>query len=133
MPGVCIPLHGDAKARKLKFSNGCEIQQRAGFYHPPLLLQLHHQRKIVPRPVEGRAGRGVKQLKRKYTLRFDQIKNQWALKHDATDKTIKIFKSKEDSTRAGVLRKALGKLGGTVIIRTKTGTLDEERNFPEQP
>jgi hypothetical protein len=31
------------------------------------------------------------------------------------------------------LRKALGKLGGTVIIRTKTGTLDEERNFPEQP
>ena len=88
--------------------------------------------KSRPGPVEGRAGRGVKQLKRKYTLRFDQIKNHWALKHDATDKTIKIFKSKEDSTRAGVLRKALGKLGGTVIIRTKTGTLDEERNFPEQ-
>ena len=85
-----------------------------------------------PSPITGGAGRGVKQLKRKYTLRFDQIKNQWALKHDATDKTIKIFKSKEDSTRAGVLRKALGKLGGTVIIRTKTGTLDEERNFPEQ-
>ena len=82
--------------------------------------------------IEDQTGRGGKQLKRKFTLRFDQTKNQWALKHDATDKTIKIFKSKEDSTRAGVLRKALGKLGGTVIIRTKSGTLDEERNFAEQ-
>ena len=111
----------------VKYSKGLAFITRLCYY------SCITNEKSRPGPVEGRAGRGVKQLKRKYTLRFDQIKNQWALKHDATDKTIKIFKSKEDSTRAGVLRKALGKLGGTVIIRTKTGTLDEERNFPEQP
>jgi hypothetical protein len=70
-------------------------------------------------------------VKRKFTLRFDENKNKWVLKHDATEKTVKVFKSKEDSTRAGVLRKVLGLQGGTVIIRNKTGVFDEERNFRE--
>ena len=70
-------------------------------------------------------------MKRKYTLRFDNDKNKWVLKHDATEKVIRTFKSKEDGTRAGVLRKALGQQGGTVTIRTRTGVLDEERNFRE--
>jgi hypothetical protein len=70
-------------------------------------------------------------LKRKYTLRFDDTRNKWVLKQDATDKIIRYFKSKEDGTRAGVLRKLLGRQGGTVTIRTKTGVFDEERNFPQ--
>lgn len=69
-------------------------------------------------------------MKRKYTLRFDDTKNKWILKHDATGKVIRQLKSKEESTRAGVLRKLLGQQGGTVVIRTKTGVFEEERNFP---
>jgi hypothetical protein len=70
-------------------------------------------------------------VKRKFTLRFDETKNKWVLKHDPTEKIIRVFKSKEDSTRAGVLRRVLGQQGGTVIVRTKTGTFEEERNFRE--
>ena len=69
-------------------------------------------------------------MKRRYTLYFDDITTKWALKHDGTRKLIKQFKSKEAGTRAGVLRKLLGREGGTVLIRTKTGVFEEERNFP---
>jgi len=69
-------------------------------------------------------------VKRKFTLRFDETKNKWVLKHDPTEKIIRVFDTKEDSTRAGVLRSALGRQGGIVIVRTKTGTFEEERNFP---
>ena len=70
-------------------------------------------------------------MKRKYTLHFDEAKNKWVLKHDTTEKVIRAFKSKEHGTRAGVLRKVLGRQGGTVMIRTKGGVLEEERNFRE--
>jgi len=70
-------------------------------------------------------------LKRKYTLRFDEMKKKWVLKHDATEKIIKVFKAKKDGIRAGVLRKVLGQERATVIIRTKTGVFDEERNLPQ--
>ena len=69
-------------------------------------------------------------MKRKFTLRFDETKNKWVLKHDPTEKIIRVFDTKEDSTRAGVLRGVLGRQGGIVIVRTKTGTFEEERNFP---
>ena len=60
-------------------------------------------------------------MKRKFTLRFDETKNKWVLKHDPTEKIIRVFDTKEDSTRAGVLRSALGRQGGIVIVR-KRGT-----------
>jgi hypothetical protein len=69
-------------------------------------------------------------LKSKYTLRFEEKTNKWILRHDSTRKLIRQFKSKEEGTRAGVLRKLLGPAGGTVVIRTKTGVFEEERNFP---
>jgi hypothetical protein len=70
-------------------------------------------------------------LKRKFTVKFEQSRAQWILKHDDTEKIIKTFKGKEEAGRAGVLRKVLGRKGGTVVLRTKTGAFDEERNFPE--
>ena len=73
---------------------------------------------------------GSGELKRKYTLRFDDKTTKWVLRHDATSKVLRQFKSKEEGTRAGVLRKLLGAAGGTVLIRTKTGVFEEERNFP---
>lgn len=69
-------------------------------------------------------------MKRKYTLRFDAAKEKWILKHDDTEKVLKVFATKEDATRAGVLSKALGREGGTVTVRTRTGVFDEERTFP---
>ena len=69
-------------------------------------------------------------MKRKYTLRFDASREKWLLTHDASEKVLKVFDTKEGATRAGVLRKALGREGGTVTLRTRTGVFDEERTFP---
>ncbi len=70
-------------------------------------------------------------MKRKFTLRFDQGKSSWVLRHDDSERVIRTFKSKEEGSRAGVLRKTLGKSGGIVVLRTKSGIFDEERVFPE--
>lgn len=70
-------------------------------------------------------------MKRKFTLRFDDTKASWVLKHDDTEKIVRTFKSKEEGSRAGILRKTLGQRGGIVVLRTKTGVFDEERVFPE--
>jgi len=69
-------------------------------------------------------------VKRKYTLRFDASREKWLLTHDGSEKVVKVFDTKEGATRAGVLRKALGREGGTVTLRTRTGVFDEERTFP---
>jgi hypothetical protein len=53
------------------------------------------------------------------------------LKHDDTEKIVRTFKSKKEGSRAGVLRKSLEKMGGIVVLRTKTGVYAEERTFPE--
>jgi hypothetical protein len=70
-------------------------------------------------------------VKRKFTLRFDQTKASWVLRHDDSERILRTFKSKEEGSRAGILRKTLGKTGGIVVLRTKTGVFDEERVFPE--
>ena len=70
-------------------------------------------------------------MKRKFTLRFDNARAQWVLTQEGTDKIVGTFKSKEDGSRAGVLRKTLGKQGGIVVLRTRSGVFDEERVFPE--
>ena len=74
---------------------------------------------------------GIKQVKRKFTLRFDESKSRWVLKHDDTEKIVRMFKTKAEGSRAGILRKTLGQMGGTVVLRTKRGVFDEERIFPQ--
>jgi hypothetical protein len=69
-------------------------------------------------------------MKRKYTVRFDVSREKWLLTHDASEKVLKVFDTKEDATRAGALRKVLGREGGTVRVRTRSGAFEEERNFP---
>ena len=68
--------------------------------------------------------------KRRYTLRLDSERDKWVLKNDVTEKTVKVFDTKEEATRAGALRKALGRQGGTVLVRKTNGVLEEERAFP---
>ena len=69
-------------------------------------------------------------MKRKYTVRFDSSRKKWLLKHDVSEKVLRVFKTKEEATRAGALRKAIGQHGGTVTIRSLTGAYEEERTFP---
>lgn len=68
--------------------------------------------------------------RRKYSLRFDDLREKWILKNDMSEKIVRIFDTKEDATRAGALRKALGRQGGTVKVRKSNGVLEEERTFP---
>jgi Uncharacterized protein conserved in bacteria (DUF2188) len=68
--------------------------------------------------------------RRKYSLRFYNLREKWILKNDMSEKIVRIFDTKEDATRAGALRKALGRQGGTVTILTRNGVFEEERTFP---
>ena len=70
-------------------------------------------------------------MKRKFTLHFDESKAKWVLKHDDSKKILRTFKTKEEGSQAGVLRKALGQMGGAVVLRTRAGVFDEERVFRE--
>lgn len=65
-----------------------------------------------------------------YTLVHDDNKDDWALTHDATGKTIRRFDTKEDATKGGVLKEAVGKAGGSVKIQKENGRYQEERTFP---
>lgn len=69
-------------------------------------------------------------MKRKYTVRFDSPRKKWLLQHDVSEKVVRVFATKEEATRAGALRKAIGRQGGSVIIRSLTGAYEEERTFP---
>lgn len=69
-------------------------------------------------------------MKRKYTVRFDGSRKKWLLKHDVSGKVLRVYDTKEEATRAGALRKAIGRRGGTVTIRSLAGAYEEERTFP---
>jgi hypothetical protein len=70
--------------------------------------------------------------RRKFSLRFDSGKEKWVLRSELTDRVVKIFDTKEQATRAGALRAALGPQGGIVLVRKLNGVLEEERSFPEK-
>lgn len=66
----------------------------------------------------------------KYTLAFDQKKDNWKLEHDKSNEVVKRFATKEKATAAGSLQKALGPEGGSVKIEKVKGGYQEERTFP---
>lgn len=68
----------------------------------------------------------------KYTLSLDKKKEDWKLENDKTDKVIKRFETKEDATAGGVLRKAVGSVGGSVKIKKMDSTYQEERTYPDK-
>lgn len=67
----------------------------------------------------------------KFTLDYNEKKNRWDLENDKTDKVVKTFKTKDVATSRGVLRKAVGKDGGSVKIQKKNGRFEEERTYPK--
>jgi hypothetical protein len=66
----------------------------------------------------------------KFTLEFDEKKEKWTLGNDKTNKAIKTFDTKQEATQGGVLKRVLGKEGGSVKIQKKNGRIQEERTFP---
>lgn len=67
----------------------------------------------------------------KYTLDKNKQKDVWELTNDKTDKVIKTFETKSEATLGGVLKKALGKDGGSVKIKLENNKFEEERTFPK--
>lgn len=57
--------------------------------------------------------------------------DDWALKKDATNRTVKTFDTKADATARGALKKAMGPEGGSVRIEKERGGYQEERTFPK--
>lgn len=66
----------------------------------------------------------------KYTLSYNKNKKKWILQNDKTDKTLRKFDTKEEATKGGVLKKVLGKNGGSVKIKKTDGKYQEERTYP---
>lgn len=68
----------------------------------------------------------------KFTLEYNEKKSRWNLQNDKTGKIIKTFETKADATKGGVLKKVLGKNGGSVKIQKENGRIQEERTYPKK-
>ena len=66
---------------------------------------------------------------RKTTLSFVERNDQWKLKDDNTNRTIKSFDNKVEETAGGALKRPLGSQGGSVKIQKQKGRYQEERTF----
>jgi hypothetical protein len=66
----------------------------------------------------------------RFTLAFDQQKEDWALRNDMSGRTVRRFETKDDATKGGVLEDAVGNAGGSVRIHKLNGMYDEERTYP---
>ena len=66
----------------------------------------------------------------KYTLSHNDKRDKWELNQDKSDKLVKSFDNKSDATAGGVLKKAVGREGGSVKIQLKGGDYQEERTYP---
>ncbi|EKE06657.1 MAG: hypothetical protein ACD_18C00308G0001 [uncultured bacterium] len=67
----------------------------------------------------------------KYTLSYNNKKEKWGLDNDKTDKTIRLFNTKDEATKKGVLKNIVGKSGGSVKIKNKNNKYQEERTYPK--
>ena len=67
----------------------------------------------------------------KYTLEYNEKKEKWDLENDKTNRIVKSFETKEQATAGGVLKKFIGKDGGSVKIQKENGKFQEERTFPK--
>jgi hypothetical protein len=66
----------------------------------------------------------------KYTLAFDEKRDRWTLKNDRTNRVEKTFGTKARAMSGGVLKRAVGRAGGSVKIKKENGRLQQERTYP---
>jgi Uncharacterized protein conserved in bacteria (DUF2188) len=57
----------------------------------------------------------------KYTLAHDNRRDDWKIQNDASKRIVKRFDTKADATAGGVLKRMLGKDGGSVRIEKLRG------------
>ena len=66
----------------------------------------------------------------KFTLSYDHKRGTWNLKNDKTGRTVKRFLMKETAIKGGILKRAVGRGGGSVRIEYKNKSgYEEERTF----
>lgn len=53
------------------------------------------------------------------------------MEKDQTGRVVKSFDTKDDATKRGVLKKAVGEEGGSVKIQKENGRYQEERTYPK--
>lgn len=66
----------------------------------------------------------------RFTLDYDEKKEDWALTKDSTNRVVRRFDTKLDATKGGVLEKAVGPDGGSVRIHKQHSGIQEERTYP---
>ena len=66
----------------------------------------------------------------KFTLEYNEKKDNWALENDKTNRVVRTFGTKEHATKGGVLERAVGNDGGSVKIQKMNGRFEEERTYP---
>lgn len=65
----------------------------------------------------------------KFTLSYDEKRENWALKEDGASRAKARFDTKSEATKGGALEEALGRNGGSVKIQRTDGQFQEERTF----
>jgi hypothetical protein len=66
----------------------------------------------------------------KFTLAFDEKTDKWVLRNDRTNRIEKTFGTKARAMSGGVLKRAVGRNGGSVKIKKENGRLQHERTYP---
>jgi Uncharacterized protein conserved in bacteria (DUF2188) len=66
---------------------------------------------------------------RKFTL-SQNASGRWPLTNDSSNRVVHIFKTKQNATKGGVMKKLLSKEGGSVKIQKENGRIQEERTYP---
>jgi hypothetical protein len=66
---------------------------------------------------------------RKYTL-SQNAGGRWDLRNDSSNRIVHTFKTKQNATKGGVMKKLLGGEGGSVKIQKENGRFQEERTYP---
>ena len=66
----------------------------------------------------------------KYTLSLDKKSEKWTLRNDRTNRVEQSFGTKARAMTGGVLKRAVGRDGGSVKIKKENGRLQEERTYP---
>jgi hypothetical protein len=67
---------------------------------------------------------------RVFDLQHNKKTDKWDLVDRAAKRTKATYENKLDAIAGGVFEKELGSQGGSVRIRKKDGTIQEERTYP---
>jgi len=65
-----------------------------------------------------------------YHLTRDKKRGGWQLEKAGSDRATARFPTKQEALKAGALRSAVGREGGSVRIHKQDGRIQQERTYP---